>query len=275
MTTTKHPHGWGRTTGASPGAIARDLRCSGEVLVALVERNLRVRLKRTVLGIGVPLVSPLLMLVLYAYVFGHVFDAPIPAYPSFVFAGLLPWTFMALCIGGAPTTVSMEADLVRRSPFPVELLPIASVLSLAVFFLTSLAAWVGWLVVRGHVQVAHLIGIVPATVALLELAAALVLLLGLLDVYNRDIRQVLGNILTVWFFLLPVVYRPSMVPSPLQWMQTGDPMNRIIFLYRETLYSDRLPPFLPALGVVTATTLFLGFALVVFRRYSVEVAKFL
>jgi lipopolysaccharide transport system permease protein len=266
------PWAWGRRP-AGPLRIVGELVVGRELLGVLIERNLRVRVKRTVLGMFLPLSAPLLMLGIYAYVFGQVFNSPIDRYPAFIFAGLLPWTFLAQSIGVAPLALSGEADLVRRSPFPLELLPLSTVAVLFLFFSTTLGAWTAYLVATGSVHVTTLVWLIIPMVTLVEVAFTLVLLLSLVDVFNRDIRQVIGNLLTIWFFLVPVVYRRQMVPSSMRWTQVIDPMNRIIVQFRAVLYGDRAPAGGPMLLTTVTATVLLGAALTLFRHHATGLAK--
>src|SRR5436190_3881118 len=127
-----------------------DLRRSRELFVALVERQLRARAKRTWMGIVWPIVSPAFLLFLYVFVFQSVFNVPIPHYGWFLFAALLPWTFLVQTLGIGLTCLATEPELIRRSPFPYELIPLSHVAVMALYFLTSLTVFVGFLGVQGH-----------------------------------------------------------------------------------------------------------------------------
>jgi ABC-type polysaccharide/polyol phosphate export permease len=254
-------------------AAPRAQRSSTELLRALVERQLRVRRKRSLLGAGWPAIAPVLMQMLYVFVFGAVFDVGIPRYPEFLFTGLLPWTFLAQTLGQSVTSISSEPDLIRRSPFHYELLPIATVFVMGMYFLVTLLGFVVFLAVRHHLVYWVLPALVLPLVALFLLVSSISMVLALVDVYNRDLRQVLGNLLTVWFFLVPIVYRPGMAPKPVRFLRSVDPMNMIVGQFRDVLHFGQLSrPLHAALMLVVCTALFFG-CRVVFRRLSRELAK--
>src|SRR3712207_2750958 len=96
------------------GAV-REAHASRELFTALVQRNLRLRAKRSLMGVAWPIVAPLFLLALYAYVFNRVFTVPIDHYPEYLFAGLLPWTFLAQTRGVVTGSLTAEADLIRRA----------------------------------------------------------------------------------------------------------------------------------------------------------------
>lgn len=244
-----------------------------ELLVTLVERQLRLRAKRAAFGVVWPLVAPLFLLALYTLVFQRVFDVPIRRYPVFLFAGLLPWSFLAQSLGAAITSLSSEAELVRRVRFPYELLPAAVVLAQACYLVVGLAGFVTWLAATGSLRWALLPVLVLPVGSLVLLTLSLGMVLALIDVYNRDLRQVLGNLLTVWFFLVPVVYRQEMAPSWLGWLRQADPMNLIVGQFRGVLvYGHIARPDHVVLMVAVCSVVFAA-CLAVFRRFADDLPK--
>jgi ABC-2 type transport system permease protein len=244
-----------------------------ELLWTLVERQLRLRTKRSVLGVVWPIVAPLFLLALYTFVFGSVFDAPIDRYGIYLFAGLLPWTFLVQTVHDALQSISFEPDLVRRAPFPYELLPLSRVVVLALPFALVLLGFVGWVAVTDDLRLAMLPLLPVAVAALVLLVATLAMLLALADVFNRDFRQVLNNLLTVWFFLVPIVYRPDMVGERLQDITVLDPMRLIVEQFRDVLYDGHIDdPLVHGLTLAASAVTFVGGALL-FGRLSVDLAK--
>lgn len=263
------PRGWRSAVSA---AIA-DLASSRELLRSLVERELRLSAKRAWIGVVWPFVAPLFLLGLYVFVFQHVFRTPVPHYALFLFAGLLPWSFLVLSLGSAVTRLSSEAELIRRSRFPYELIPIAAVASSGIYFLISLAGFSVYLAVAGYLRLVLVPVLILPIVSLLLLVMSLAMLLALIDVYNRDLRAVLGNLLTLWFFLVPIVYRQAMVGRKLGVLRSIDPMNITIGQFRDILLFGHIShPGHLALMLVICTSLFVA-SLAVFRRFAGDLPK--
>ena len=86
----------------------------------------------------------LVLLALYAFVFGRVFDVAVADYPAYLFAGLLPWTFLVQSVHDGLQSISFEPELVRRAPFPYVFLPLARVVVMAGPFLLLLLGFVVW-----------------------------------------------------------------------------------------------------------------------------------
>jgi lipopolysaccharide transport system permease protein len=102
---------------------------------------------------------------------------------------------------------------------------------------------------------------------------ALAVLLALVDVFNRDIRQVLNNLLTVWFFLVPIVYSGRMAGDRLEVVRALDPMGHVVGLFRQVLYQGRVTSWTPWLLTPVLCGLAFAAGLAVFRRLAVDLAK--
>ena len=234
-------------------------RSDGELLFTLVERQLLLRSKRALIGMVWPAVSPVVMLGLYTFVFNRVFEVPVPRYPEFLFAALIPWAFLSQSIAGCISSLSLEADLVRRSPFRHELVPIAVVAAMALYFIATLMVFCGYLAYHGRLHWALVPLLLVPTAAVILFSAAVGQLVALFDVYNRDLRWVVGNVLTIWFFLLPVVYRREMAPHSLSFLTSVDPMNMIIGQFRDILYYGHISrPLHLGLMLVVCAAFFLA-----------------
>jgi ABC-type polysaccharide/polyol phosphate export permease len=241
---------------------------SAELWWTLVSRGLLIRSKRTLIGTIWPVVSPLLLVALYAFVFHSVFRVPVHHYAIYLFSGLLPWSFLAQTVGLASMSLSGDGDLIRRAPFRYEILPLSMVGTMAVYFLATLAVFVVYLAARGLLPWGLLPLLPIPIVSLVLFVAGITMILSLIDVYTRDIRLVLGNLMTVWFFLVPIVYRPGMAHGWLRSLRSIDPMNMIIGQFRNVLYDGHLyRPAHMALMVVVCM-LFFGGCLAVFRHFA-------
>ncbi len=260
-----------------PRAVAalRDLVTRRELLLTLVERQARLRLKRSFMGVLWPLVAPLFLFALYRYVFSSIFRAPVDDYGIYLFAALLPWTFLLQTVHDALQSISFELDLVRRAPFPHHFLPLSRVVVMTAPFLTLLTLFVAYLVLGAErgLDLAVLPALVLPMASLLLLVAAASMLLALLDVFNRDLRYLLHNLFTVWFFLVPIVYHQRMVSDRVRTITAVDPMRWIIEQFRDVLYHGQVDDLTaPLLTLAACAVLFLA-ALVAFGRFSVDLAK--
>jgi lipopolysaccharide transport system permease protein len=245
-----------------------------DLLRVLVSRQLKLRAKRSAIGVAWPVLSPFVLFALYLFVFHGVFRVPgVDRYPEFLFAGLLPWTFLTQSLGLAVTSVSTEPELVRRARFPYELLPIATTTAMLSYFLVTLTAFLVYLGVTGGLHVAILPVVVLPLMALYLFVTGLALVLAWIDVHNRDLRMVLQNILTVWFFLVPIVYRQDMVTKRLLFLRSIDPANLVVGQFRAVLYYGRIVNRSHIVLMLLICVAFFTLCLALFRRLSVDLAK--
>jgi lipopolysaccharide transport system permease protein len=244
-----------------------------DLFVMLVRRQFWLRRKRSLLAQVWPVLAPFLQMLLYVFVFKRVFRVPIERYPEFLLAGLLPWTFLTVALARSTNSVSSGSSILRKAPMPAELLPLSSVATFALDFLATLGIFVAYLALAGDLRWVTLPGIVFPLVAVVALVMALALLVSLVDVYTHDLRPILGSVLTVWFFLIPIVYRPNMAPPSIEFLRAVDPMHRVVLQMRQTLYFGQWGDPL-AIGLMLATSMgALAVALVVFRRHAPHLAK--
>src|SRR5579872_1376412 len=117
----------------------RDLLGHRDLLLLLVRKDLKVKYKGTALGFFWSLLNPLLMMIVYAVVYTVLFRFQVPRYPIFLLAGLLPWNAFLAAVNSSALSIVLSGNLVRRVRFPLELLPLTTVLSSLVNLLLSLA----------------------------------------------------------------------------------------------------------------------------------------
>jgi lipopolysaccharide transport system permease protein len=243
-----------------------------EFVKALVERQIRVRHKRAVLGLVWPAIAPYFMLAIYTYVFHRVFHVGIVHYPEYLFAGLLPWTFFVQGLLAASTSISEQSELIRRVPFPYELLPIGAVASVAVFFFANTALFAFYLQTTHVLRPAMLIVLIVPMGTLAAFTCALGLIIALIDVYNRDLRQILSNVLTIWFFLTPIVYTPAMQLGWVRIFRSIDPMQVIIGEFRDVFVFGHVSYPVHYIVVLIVTVIFFVVVELGFRTLTKELA---
>ncbi|NEQ45151.1 MAG: ABC transporter permease [Leptolyngbya sp. SIOISBB] len=256
------------------------------LLGMLVQRDLTVRYKGSVLGNLWPVVHQLSMLLIYTYVFSIVLQVKLELkggssdsslmFGLWLFAGLLPWLVFNGGLQQAASAVVRQPNLVKKVVFPLSLLPLVPVFSGFLentFGLMILIAFVAF-----FQQTLHL------TLLLLPLVWLPLLLLttGLgygaasLSVFVRDIPQTLVVVLNLWFYATPVIYPVSMIPDPLQqWVFWLNPVAAIAEMYRDIILIGEVTHWGEwAIATVLSSVIFgLGFGL--YRKLKIAFADVL
>ncbi len=258
----------GQSATLSSARSGPSLRRRWDLFLTLLQRQYRLRRQRSLLGFVWPLVAPLVLLTLYTFVFTNVFDVPVRDYRAYLFLGLIPWAFLTTSLNAALPSISLEAELLRRARFPSELLPLTTVAVNFVSLLILMTGFVVWRGFAGGLDVVLLPLLALPTVSLVLLVSSGALVVSVIDVYNRDLRFIINNVLTVWFFLIPIVYRPDMVGPGLRALRSIDPMNMIVGQFRDLLYFGQFSrPLNSALMVAVCAGLF-TLSLALFRRVA-------
>lgn len=240
----------------------------GDLLWELVVRDIKLRYKRSVLGIAWSLLSPLAQLLVYVFVFQVGLRLNIPNYPTFVFTGVLAYGWFQTGLGAATAAVTDNRALIKRPGFPLPLLPVVPITTALIHFLLGLPILLIFILVSGG----RLNGTLLALPLVIMLEFLLILGLGFLtstfQVTFRDTQHLLGVFLMLLFFLTPVVYDASRIPPPYQLIYLFNPMAHLIAAYRAILLEASLPDprSMLILGVFVSALAWLGY--VVFARAS-------
>lgn len=209
----------------------KELYCSRELFMSLVGRDIRARYKGSMLGFLWTLLNPLLMMLIYTVVFSFFMRLNIHNYSLYLFVGLLPWTWFNTSAYNTAACIISNAGLIRKVYFPTEILPAVHVTSNLINYLLSLPIVFAFMLYFK----------VPFSWALLELPLLLLIqfvftlgfgfLMATTNVFYRDVEQLLGSLVLVWFYLTPVFYSETMVPAKYQWLFNLNPMTPLMVGY--------------------------------------------
>src|SRR5687767_15116816 len=181
------------------------------LIQSLVSRELKARYRGSALGFFWSFINPLMLLLVYSFVFSYVMpaskDERVAPFALFMFCGILPWTWFSSSLIESSGILISGGNLIKKVLFPAEILPIVTVLSNMVHFFFGLVVLAGFLVYyQRPLSIAALAIFLLAVVIQLVLTLGFALLLSALTVHFRDIRDILSNLLTFWFFATPIIY---------------------------------------------------------------------
>ena len=256
--------------------LARLFRYRG-LIQSLVARELKARYRGSVLGFFWSFINPLLLLLVYSAVFKYVMkgahDPRVEPYALFMFCGLLPWTWFASSLTESAGVLISGGNLIKKVLFPAEILPIVSVLANMVHFFFGLPILAGFLLYYQRPLNASELAVFPLVVLVqLVLTIGFALILSALTVHFRDIRDILSNLLTFWFFATPIIYPYFIFDDPLNpaWQATWlklNPFTHLAITYQEILFFSGPVGHLKLLLVLGAISIvFFFFAYFVFDR---------
>lgn len=244
-----------------------------EMLINLVLKELRARYKGSVLGFLWSFFNPLLMLIVYSVVFSYIMRTNVPNYPMFVFVALLPWNFFANSLLQGSVSLVQNSALIKKVYFPREILPSASVLANAVNYVLSLLILIPALILF-HIKLTWAISAFPFVLLVQTiLVLGLGVLVSVLNVYFRDLEHILGVLVSVWFFLTPVIYPIDLIPEKVKVYFIYNPMTPVIEAYRNIFFNGLWPNWRDMALLLIFSTILLLVSLLVFNRLQRNVAE--
>ena len=213
------------------------------LIQTLVVRDLKARYRGSVLGFFWSFFNPALLLFIYTFVFTKVLPSAHPAgmepFALFMFCGILPWTWFSSSLLESSNTLIAGGNLIKKVLFPAEVLPIVTVLANMVHFflgLPILAAFI--LYYQRPIDPLELLWLPVIVLVQLILTTGLAFFLSALTVHFRDLKDLLGNILTLWFFATQIIYSVDMAPADMRWWLNINPMTHLMRSYQEVLFFE-------------------------------------
>jgi lipopolysaccharide transport system permease protein len=211
----------------------------------LVWRDLKVRYKRSVLGMLWTLLNPLLQMGVYTLVFSRVLRVAVPAFPVFVLSGLLPWTLVSVSAISSSNCLLANQALIRKVAVPQAVYPLAIVASKLFDVVLSFVPLALVAVALGRAPGASWAFLVPAVVAAASFAAGLSLVFASLTVFFRDVRHLLDVLFQLWFYATPILYPPEALDAignpAIRGILAANPMSPIVRTFQAAAYEGRAP----------------------------------
>lgn len=220
-----------------------------------VKRDLQARYRGSAIGLFWSVIHPLVMLVLYSFVFSKILKVRVGAeegtgsFAIYLFCGMLPWNAFAEALSRSSGVVLEHASLIKRTIFPAEILPVYLVLSGIVNELIGLAILFAALLLGGH-HFGPLVLMLPVVLLLqVTFTVGLAWIVAGITVFIRDLGQILGVVITLWLFLTPIFYPPTLVPEGWRLLLRVNPMYAIVEIYRNLILLGQ-PPAWSSLAIL-------------------------
>jgi ABC-type polysaccharide/polyol phosphate export permease len=244
------------------------------LLKYLVLKDIKVKSRGTYLGVAWTLMNPLITIATYFVVFQYIFRVTIPNFAAFVIIGLLMWIFFARAVSSATTCMIDNEGMVKKAAFPLELLPMASVLYHLFYHLVGFGLAVLLMLLFRQIRLSwHLVWVAVVLMAFVGFSLALALLCSTVGVFFRDTRDILEVGLPVLFWATPIFYDLAMAPAFLRPVLECNPLSPFIDATRAALLEARGPSW-AELGLMVGWIAVAGMAGVwVFGRFAPRFAE--
>lgn len=234
-----------------PSELVRSVQKNRILILELIKREVIGRYRGSVMGILWSFFNPVLMIIIYTFVFGIVFkarwgvlDESKTEFALVLFVGLMVFNVFSECFLRAPCLIISNVNYVKKIVFPLEILPLVNIGSAIFHALISVLVWLGFYVFS--------IGIPPLTILLLPLVVLPLIgfttgvcwILASLGVYLRDMSQVIGLLNTILLFVSPIFYKADAIPEEIRWVIYINPLAPIIEMTRDVMILGKNPSWM-------------------------------
>jgi lipopolysaccharide transport system permease protein len=241
-----------------------------------VKREFQARYRGSMLGALWTVLNPLAMITVYTVIFSQIMRGRLPgvddslAYGIYVCAGLLTWTLFAEITNRSVTMFLEGANLLKKLSFPRICLPVIVVLNAAVNFGIIMALFFGFLLVTGRWPSIALLALPVLILLQIAFALGLGLVLGVLNVFFRDVGQFFGIFLQFWFWFTPIVYPIAILPDRIRPVVEANPMTPLMQAYQGVFVHGAFPDWASLVPLLALGGAFCIVGLALFRAKSGE-----
>ena len=272
----RRPNGpsWGPLDDRSPHAAAVTApRTTGwHVLSVLLRNEFRARYRSQALGILWSLLNPLVQTAILSVIFSHVsaFKSAIPFFPVYLLIGVVVWQWFATAINTGTQSFIANADIVKRTVFSRQIVPLATAMSYGINFAMEAMLVLALVFVWPHAfKLSPALVLVPVILAILAaLITGAVLATSVLNVIYRDVAFLVSTVLTLLYWLCPIIYPLSFVPSAYLPFYQMNPIASILVALRGCVMDGTFPSLLTWAGMLGPTALMLAIGWLTFRHYE-------
>jgi len=226
------------------------------VISSLVAKNFRVRYRSMWLGMLWSLIMPLISMTILTFITTEIFANPGVKYHSLsILCGLVPFNFFALAWLAGTTSLLENASLVKRVPVPRQIFPVAAVLSNCTQLIIQIGLLLSGVLLFGRGVNVHWLWLPVMWILEILFVMGLALAFSAVNVYVRDTRYIVESANTVMFWLVPIFYSFSLIPSRFRLVYEYNPVAALVMMMRTVLLEGR-PPVASTLRNLVCVSLF-------------------
>jgi lipopolysaccharide transport system permease protein len=245
-------------------------------MLSMIRNDLNGRMARSYVGAGWFFLQPMAFALIFALVLSEGLGARLPrtdskyAYALFVLSGMAAWGLFSEIVNRCLTVFIEYGPTLKKIAFPRLCLPIIVLGNALVSQAMLLLAIFVLMLALGHLPGLAWLVIIPGMVLLAGLAFGLGLILGVFNVYSRDVGQVSGVFLQMWFWLTPIAYPLEAVPAAVKPIVEANPLTPVIAIYQDALVRYQSPDADPLFFSAVLVLALMTIGLILFWRASPE-----
>ena len=242
-----------------------------------VKRDFQSRYKTSMLGVIWLVIQPLSMIVVYTVIFSTVMRAKLVgvngtfAYSIYLCTGILLWGLFSEVVSKTMSVLIDNANLLKKLSFPRICLPLIVVNIALLNFAIIFSLFTAFLILSDNFPGIVFLSIIPVIIIMLAFSVGLGMTLGILNVFFRDVGQLMGILLQFWFWFTPIVYPISILPDWAKGTIAYNPMAAVVGAGKSIMIDKINPDWMSLMPAVILGVIFLFIGLVLFRKHASDI----
>ena len=247
-----------------------------QFILECVKREFQSRYQQSLLGSLWAVLNPLAMIVVYTVIFSQLMKARLPgidssfAYSIYLCAGSITWGLFSEIIMRCVSIFIDNANMMKKIQFPRICLPIIVMASAIINFVIIFALFMIFLFIIDYLPGWKIVGIIPLLIVQILFAGGMGILLGVINVFFRDVGQCLNVFMQFWFWFTPIVYPHTIIPENLRFLLNFNPMYHIIKGYQDIFMNRVWPDWT---GIIILGVISLCICLITLRLYRNHIGE--
>lgn len=239
-----------------------------------VKREIQAKYRNSLFGFAWVVIQPLAMILVYTVIFSQLMRSRLPgveggfAYSIYLCAGILTWGLFAEIMHRMASVFIDNANLLKKLNFPRLCLPLIVVLSGTINFLIIFALFIGFLLLSGNLPGWPLLAMLPLLLVQILLSIGLGGILGVLNVFFRDVGQMLALLMQFWFWFTPIIYPIAILPDWAQSAMRFNPMFPLMQGYQGILVLGQWPDWVQIAPTAALAVLLSIYSVVLYRKHA-------
>ncbi|MEH5746386.1 ABC transporter permease [Atlantibacter hermannii] len=245
-------------------------------ILGSVKREFQVRYKTSMLGAAWLILQPLSLILVYTLIFSQIMQAKLPgvtgafAYSIYLCSGVLTWGLFAEILGRSVSVFLENANMLKKLNFPRICLPVIVVVSAIVNFVIIFTIFSIFLIVTGQFPYEVIIAIVPLLIIQIAFTIGLGMVLGVMNVFFRDIGQFIAILIQFWFWFTPIVYTVNIVPEWAKDIIMMNPLSKLVVSYQSIMVFQKWPDWELVIPVAASAVVLCALGMYMFRKFSAD-----
>lgn len=239
-----------------------------DLLKLLVKKEITLRYKRTYLGFLWSLLNPILTGIVLFIAFNIFMRFEVENFALFVMAAIFPWTWFSASVTMSSNVFTGNVSLIKKVIFPKQFLLLATVIAQLVNFIFSLPVLIGLVYFYGSsLTIEWLIGVPILITVQFAVVYGLVLMISIANAYFRDLEYLVNVLISLLFWMTPIVYPLEAVPEAYQGILVMNPVTYLIQAWRDLFFNNTLNWNNISISLVTAAIVLIA-GLLIFKKFE-------